>query len=267
MSKPNLPDSWNLGASYELFMGRWSRLVARSFVAWLAPAPQRAWLDVGCGSGALSEAIITQAAPIQLTAVDQSDGFVRDLQNRLRQSVICKVGNAVDLPVADGSVDLAVSGLVLNFVSQPDKALTEMQRVTVPGGTVAIYIWDYAGQMESLSKFWDAAARLDPKAAALDESRRFADFTPERLCHLFEDAGLADIKSSVIDIETFFSNFDDYWTPFLGGQGPAPTYVASLEPPAQDRLRDQLRATLPTERDGSIRLAARALAIRATRVS
>ncbi|MCB1864880.1 MAG: methyltransferase domain-containing protein [Chromatiales bacterium] len=253
-----MKDSWQSGDPYEYFMGRWSRLVAEEFVDWLAPGDGRDWLDVGCGSGALSEAVIRQRNPASHIAIDQSEGFVSTAQKRLGERASCRVGDALALPLGDDSVDVTVSGLVLNFIPEPEKALAEMRRVTRPGGTVAVYIWDYAGTMEFLNQFWDTVVELNPDAANLHEGHRFPDANAEELAALFRRAGLTDVETAPMNIVTRFATFDDYWQPFLGGQGPAPTYVASLEETSRNALRDALKQRLPVEADGSITLAARA---------
>ena len=148
-------DSWASSDPYEYVMGRWSRLAARSFVDWLSPPPGLKWLDVGCGSGALSDAITSDHEPAELTAIDQCESFVITAQKRLGSLARCKVGNALALPMKDSSVNITVSGLVLNFIPAPEKALAEMRRVTAPGRTVALHVWDYAGKMDFLSYFWD----------------------------------------------------------------------------------------------------------------
>ena len=158
---------------------------------------------------------------------------------------------------------MVVSGLVLNFVPDQRAALAEMARVTGKGGTIAAYVWDYAGKMELMRFFWDAAVELDPGAAKMDEGIRFPLCRPEALEKLFAGAGLKGVEVTPIDIPTPFANFDDYWQPFLGGQGPAPAYAMSLDETARARLRDRIRERLPIQADGSISLTARAWAVRA----
>jgi SAM-dependent methyltransferase len=243
-------------------MGRWSRVVARAFIEWLSPSTGLKWLDIGCGSGALSKTIINHCKPAKLTALDQSDGFVKKLQRLLGNPAHCQVGDALALPVKDNSVHFAVSGLVLNFIAEPLIALSEMKRVATPGGTAAIYVWDYSGKMDFLNRFWDTAVTLDPRASALHEGFRFPNSTSEVLRGLFETAGFVDIESVPIDIETYFHDFDDYWNPFLGGQGPAPTYLMSLDDAQRAKLRDRLVESLPIQDDGSITMDARAWAVR-----
>ena len=257
-----MKDAWKSGNPYEFFMGRWSTLVAHSFVDWLSPSPGCRWLDVGCGSGALSEAIIKHHQPESLTAIDQSEGFVKTTQNRLGKTALCKVGDALALPLDDNSVGFAVSGLVLNFIPEPEKALAEMRRVTVNGGTVAVYVWDYAGTMEFLNTFWDVAIALNPGAANLHEGKRFPESNAQGLGKHFERAGFSKTSSAPIQIDTFFKSFEDYWQPFLGGQGPAPTYVLSLADRDQEALEAKLRNRLPIQNDGSINMIAQAWAMR-----
>ena len=139
-----------------------------------------------------------------------------------------------------------------------------MARVCVEGGIIAAYVWDYAGKMELMRFFWDAAVELDPGAAKADEGIRFPLCRPEALESLFTGAGLNGVEVVPIDIATPFADFDDYWQPFLGGQGPAPAYAMSLDETARARLRERIRERIPILADGSISLIARAWAIRAT---
>jgi SAM-dependent methyltransferase len=264
MSSP--PDTWANGAAYEPYVGRWSRLVGREFLAWLAVAPGSRWLDVGCGTGALTQTILETAAPRAVRGIDSSGAHVAFAREQVRdERASFETGDAQELPISSGGWDAAVSGLVLNFVPQPERMAAEMIRVVRPGGTVAAYVWDYAGKMQLMRHFWNAAAALDPGAAQLDEGRRFPICHPERLADLFRGAGLEAVGARPIDIPTDFRDFDDYWQPFLGGQGPAPGYVVALSAERQAALRERLRAALPTAVDGSIPLVARAWAVRGTR--
>src|SRR5919109_5177057 len=156
------------------------------------------------------------------------------------------------------------AGLVLNFVPDQRAALAEMARVTGNGGTIGAYIWDYTGKMELMRIFWDTAVELNPDAARMEEGVRFPLCHPEALMDPFASTGFHGVEVTAIDIPTPFASFDEYWRPFLGGQGPAPTYAMSLNEPARARLRDCIRERLPVEADGSISLTARAWAIRAT---
>ena len=255
-----MKDAWLSGDPYEYYMGRWSSLVAESFTDWLSLPPGLEWLDVGCGSGALSEAVINKHKPEKVTAIDQSEGFIETTQKRLGNRAKCRVGNAFDLPLEDSSVNVAISGLVLNFLPEPEKALSEMKRVTTSGGSIAVYVWDYAGKMDLLNTFWDTAVDLNPKTLKLHEGRRFPESDSEGLKAIFKRSGFSEIETAPLEIRTDFRDFDDYWEPFLGGQGPAPTYVLSLDEPERDKLRHALLERLPIQSDGSISMVARAWA-------
>src|SRR5204863_7587772 len=194
----------------------------------------------------------------------QSRVKTRDVSFKLaaKPTVSFRVADARALPVKDHSVDAVVSGLVLNFVPEPELALAEMVRSARVGGTVATYVWDYADKMDVIRHFWDAAVLLDDAATDLDEGRRFPVCNPEPLTQLFSDAGLKDVQVRSIDVPAQFRDFDDYWTPFLGGQGPAPSYLATMESTRLDTLRFAIQDSLPVKRDGSIRLTARAWAVK-----
>jgi SAM-dependent methyltransferase len=259
-------DTWASGDAYELYVGRWSRLVAREFLEWLNVAMGSHWLDVGCGTGALSQTILQVAAPDQVKGIDRSDGYIVHAQELVRDNrVRFEVGDAQALSDESASYNAVVSGLVLNFIPQPDRAVSEMARVAKPGAIVANYVWDYAGKMQLMRHFWNAATALDPNAFDLDEGRRFPLCQPQLLTELFESVGLKNVEVRPIDIATDFKDFDDYWSPFLGGQGPAPSYAMSLSEERRVALRERIRAGLPHALNGSIPLVGRAWAVRSVR--
>ena len=257
----NKPDVWAAGDLYEPYVGRWSRVVAREFLPWLGVPPAREWLDVGCGTGALSQCIIATAAPARVHGIDPSAGFIEHAKAHT-QGASFDVGDAQKLPVANAAFDAAVAGLVLNFVPKPELAVREMRRAVRSGGVVAAYVWDYADKMQLMRYFWDAAVELNPAARELDEGVRFPLCNEKSLRALFADAALNEIELRAIDAPTPFRDFDDYWQPFLGGQAPAPGYCMSLDEAKRAALRERIRAKLPFERDGSIRLIARAWAVK-----
>lgn len=262
-NKDALKDVWASGDSYEPYVGRWSRIVAREFIRWLALPEGIRWLDVGCGTGALSQTILDLSHPRHLLGIDRSENFVGFVRGTISDPrAKFEVGNAQALTVEADSYDAAVSGLVLNFVPRPDQMVSEMSRLVREGGTVALYVWDYASKMQFMRHFWNAASALDPSARDLDEGRRFPICNPNALTRLFQDAGLAHIEVQPIDVSTDFRDFDDYWSPFLGAQGPAPGYAMSLSEERRLRLRQRIYDSLPFALDGSIPLVARAWAIR-----
>ncbi len=263
---PQRNDNWDSGATYESYVGRWSCLVAVEFLQWLNVPSDSQWLDVGCGTGALTETILRWANPLEVTGVDRSEAYISaSREHMVDLRVRFDVSDAQVLTINNSLFDAVVSGLMINFIPDPNKAIKEMVRVAKPGGVVAVYVWDYADQMQMMRFFWDAIIALHPEALELDEGRRFPVCKPEPLVALFQSGGLDAIEVRPIDIPTHFQNFDDYWTPFLGGQGPAPSYVNSLNELARGELRDYLQAHLPINSDGSIDLVARAWAIRGRR--
>lgn len=258
-------ETWGAGDAYERFVGRWSRRIAAPFLAWLNLAPGLDWGDVGCGTGALTASILAGWAPRAILAADRAEGFVQAARATIPDPrVRFEVGDAVSLTWPDSICDATVSGLVLNFVSDPQAMAAHLARVTRPGGTVGAYVWDYAGGMQMMRHFWDTAIQLNPHDARLDQAERFPICQPAPLEQLFRDIGLADVSVRPLDIPTVFQDFDDYWLPFLGKQGAAPTYLASLDDAARDRLRAALQARLPAAADGAIALTARAWAVRGT---
>ena len=261
-----LKEVWASGNFYEPYVGRWSRLVAQAFIRWLALPEESHWLDVGCGTGALSQTILDMANPKKVKGIDRSEGYVEFARGRINHPhAEFEVGNAQSLPAESEIYDAAVSGLVLNFVPQPGQMITEMARAVRKDGIVALYVWDYAGKMQMLRHFWNAASALDPVAHGLDEGRRFPMCNPNSLTDLFQNAGLSKIDAHPIDISTDFKDFDDYWSPFLGGQGPAPGYAMSLSEEQRAQLRERIYNSLPFALDGSIPLVARAWAVRGTK--
>lgn len=256
-------DVFNRGGAYEPYVGRWSRRMAPEFVAWIGASPGSRWLDVGCGTGALTEAILAGAEPSKVVGVDPSPEFVAfatDAFDDRRASFY--VGNAMKLNFEATEFDVAAAALVLNFVPEPSVAAAEMRRVVRPGGSVAAYVWDYAGEMRMMRYFWDAAVELDPAAAELDEGVRFKICDPGALRSLFESAGLTAVDVRPLDSRMLFADFDDYWNPFLGGQAPAPAYAMALDESRRNRLRDLIRSRLPVAGDGSISMVSRSWAVK-----
>jgi SAM-dependent methyltransferase len=256
-------DSWVAGDAYEAYMGRWSRLLARAFAVWLSPQRQAHWLEFGCGTGALTAALCEHCEPASIVACDPSQPFLEYARKGLSDARVSFVAaGAESLPRRDGGFDSVVSGLVLNFLTDPGAAVASARERLRPGGMVAACVWDYAEGMELLRAFWDTAAETDPRAAALDEGRRFPLCRPPALASLFRSAGLTEVVTQALDIPTRFTSFEDYWTPFLRGTGPAPGYVASLDPQNRESLRERLRLRLHAESDEPIHFQARAWAVR-----
>lgn len=265
MAQSSRHDAWQAGDNYDAYMGRWSRQVAPLFLDWLGMPDNLDWLEIGCGTGALSAAILRQCRPKSLIALDPSEGFVSSARENVPDGCArFQVGDAQALDLESGSRDVVVSGLVLNFVPEKEKAIAEMKRVARPGGTVGFYVWDYpGGGVEFMRAFWDAATALDPGAVDLAEHKRFPYCTPDGLADLVSRAGLRPGECTPIVVDTVFRDFEDYWHPFTLGTGPAPGYCMSLDPESRRRLRERLRDTLPRHENGSIPLKAKAWAVKA----
>lgn len=258
-----MPDAWDDGSGYEAYVGRWSRRVAREFLQWLAVQPGSAWLDFGCGTGALSQAIMTEAAPRLVIGCDRSPGYVAFARQQTADTrAEFVVAELPDLPRIAERFDAAVAGLVLNFLPVPADGVAAMAARVRTGGTVAAYVWDYAEGMQLMRIFWDGAIALDPAARELDEGRRFPLCRRDAFRELFRSAGLRDVLLRPIVVPTVFDDFDDFWTPFLGGQGPAPGYVMGLTPERRAQLREAILQRLPVTANGTIPLSARAWAVR-----
>lgn len=254
---------WSGAAAYDRYMGRWSRKVAGPFAAWVDVPPGSEWIDLGCGTGELTAALLAVCQPSRIVAIDSTTAFLDLAEARVSDPrVRFRQGDAQAIPEPDGGFDAAVSGLVLNFLPEKERAVRDMARVTRPGGTVALYVWDYAGHMQMMRYFFDVATALDPGASQFDDGVKAPVCRPRLLAELFSRSGLSDVEVQAIDIATAFDSFDDYWTPFLGGTGSAPRYCMALDESARDRLRENLQGRLPTGPDGEILLAARAWAVK-----
>ncbi len=258
-----MPEIWAGADAYEYLMGRWSRRLAPRFLEWARVRVDGEVLDVGCGTGCLSEAVLARGAA-SVIGVDASPAYVAAAASRIggNGNASFRVGDALALPFEEGRFRSVVSSLMLNHTPDPARVVREMRRVASGGGVVAGCVWDYAKGMEMLRSFWDAAIALDPKAAAFDEGPRFAVCRPQGLANAFREAGLSDVEASPVEIPMVFAGFDDYWRPFLGGQGPSSGYAMGLGEADREALRGLLESRLKPPSDGPIRLTGRAWAAR-----
>ena len=258
-------ETWASAGPYERYMGRWSRRVAAEFLGWISIPPGASWADVGCGTGGLAHSILSSCNPRSVAGVDSSEGYLAEARRTLTdRRASFGLADATILPWDESSFDATVSGLVLNFVPDHRGMVGEMARVTKPGGKVAAYVWDYARGMQMTRHFWNAATSVSPRDSALDQAERFPICQPGPLESLFQSAGLTSVSVTAIDIEMLFRDFDDYWSPFLGKQGAAPSYLASVDADTRERIRTLLQSRLVPAPDGSIALTARAWAVQGT---
>lgn len=256
-------NGWVAGTTYEKFMGRWSRRLAPKFVSWLEIPGKMHWLDVGCGTGALTDAICICADPASVVGCDPAAAFLDYAKKHSKDKRVSFITAGVGtLPSRAGGFDSVTSLLALNFFPDPEAAVREMRSVTARDGTISACVWDYAGRMEFLRYFWDVVVAVDSSAREFDEGVRFPICRPKALMETFRRVELADVACEAIEIATEFASFDDYWMPLLEGTGPAAAYVASLDDVRREALARGLQRRLPRGRDGSIVLAARAWAVR-----
>jgi SAM-dependent methyltransferase len=249
--------AFEVGAdAYSAFMGRYSEPLADLFVQWAGVGAGARALDVGCGPGALTVRLAQRLGAARVTAVDPSASFVAAARRRC-PGVVVQQAAAERLPLADGSVDVALAQLVVHFMADPVAGLAEMARVTRPGGVVAACVWDFAGGGSPLTTFWSTVRELDPGVE--DESGR-AGASEGQLVELFRDAGLDAVEPGKLTVTVPYGSFDEWWHPYTLGVGPAGDYVAKLDPPARDALAARCRERLP---EGSFEIHAAAWAARA----
>jgi SAM-dependent methyltransferase len=248
---------------YEPFMGRWSRKLAPLLVEFAGVQDGESILDVGSGTGVLASAIAAAKPSAQIVGIDPSPGYVATARTQARhERVRYLVGDAQTLDFADDTFHRTISQLVLNFVPDPAKAVAEQVRVTRVGGVVAAAVWDYGDGMQMLRVFWDEAVALDPAAAARDE-RNMPLCREGELAALWREHGLTQVEEQPLTVDTSFPSFEDYWESFLGGQGPAGAYAASLPAARRDALRARIRRRLVGNgADRPIALRARAWAVK-----
>ncbi|MFW9930100.1 MAG: class I SAM-dependent methyltransferase [Candidatus Thorarchaeota archaeon] len=255
-------NNWNNTALYNEFMGKWSKLVAQQFISWLGTDHtifRKSWIDIGCGTGALTFEIVKLTNPIRVIGIDPSLNYLPKIKHL--PNVSFEVGSSTQIPAMTESFDFVVSGLALNFMSDIDASLKEMLRVLKSNGILALYVWDYSEQMEFLRIFWDTAMEIKSEAKFLDEGGIFPICKKSALLKLFTNNHLKAIDIKEIIIETNFINFDSYWNPFLGGQGPAGSFLLSLNESEKNLLRRKLISKISKANDEPIKLKARSFAI------
>ncbi len=241
----------NNAIAYDRLMGRWSRRLAEPFMEFAGIGSDDHLLEVGCGTGSLTFTMARTARFATLTAIDFADVYVQAARAMNRDPrVQFEQGDATALRFADATFDRTVSLLLLHLVVGPERAVTEMRRVTRLGGVVAAAVWDAEGGVIMQRMFWDTAAALDP-AARPQRARSMANpvVAAGGLRRLFTAAGLTEIDERPLTIRMEPANFADYWEPYASGEGPIGAYIDSLNPTARARLEEHLRAAYLAGRD------------------
>jgi ubiquinone/menaquinone biosynthesis C-methylase UbiE len=247
--------------AYERFMGRWSRAAAGSFLRWLAPPADARWLDVGCGTGILSQTALMTSAPAALVGIDRTPAQVAHAARHVIDGrARFEVADAQALPFAREAFDVVASGLVLNFVPQPQQAVTEMRRVVRPGGVVGAYVWDFEPELSPSGPLRRALKAMALDVAPLPGTQ--ASSVPG-LAALFERAGLAELLTTTIDVTVAFADFRDFWDSQTTSYSPTTKIVESLSASELKSLAESLRTLVSVQLDGSIQYSARANAVKA----
>jgi SAM-dependent methyltransferase len=243
--------------AYDRHVGRYGRELARALIAAAKVRPGERALDVGCGPGALTTELVALLGDGAVAAIDPSARFAEACRTRLPGARV-EVGAAEALPFEDATFDHALAQLVVNFMAEPPKGVREMGRVTRPGGTVAAAVWDYAGEMTFLRRFWDAAIAVDAAAAEHDEGRCMPFCAPDALAGLWSAAGLLDVSVVPTVVSSRYEGFEDLWAPLDRGVGPSGAYVISLPTGQRAAVKGELRRRLGVARDDPFELTARA---------
>ncbi len=253
------------GAAYDVFLGRWTRRLSLPFLDFLTPPDDGALLDVGCGTGSLARAMAARWPQCRIGGIDIAAPYIEYARAQDSKAPIdYRTGDAAALPYADRSFAAAAAQLVLNFVPDPARVLTEMKRIVRPGGVVAASVWDFRGGLVFQRIFWDTAAGIDPAAGrARDKLFSGALALPDGLLDLFDAGGFREIERGSLTIRMDYASFDDYWQPLRGGQGPVGAYVAGIDPSLRDKIESAVRAAyLSGAPDGLRSLTATAWAVR-----
>ncbi len=223
------------GTAYDQFMGRYSHPLALAFSSAVTVTKGQSALDVGCGPGALTTVLAGQLGAGSVSAFDPSPPFVAECAARNR-GVTVREGRAEAMPFDDDSFDYAMAQLVLHFVADPPQVAAEFRRVLRPGGVAAACVWDFADGMEMLRHFWDAALVVDPQAPDEAQTLRFG--RQGEIAELLTDAGFRDVTETTLDVESAYSGFDELWSGFLAGIGPAGSYCVGLDESRRSAVRE-----------------------------
>lgn len=255
---------WTGAEAYERFMGRWSRIAGREFLKWLSVPADRRWLDVGCGTGAFSEVILEACNPKEFVGVDTSEELLAEARSRFSdRPVTFLVGDALALPFAKGCFDVAVSGLVLNFVSDPARMVAEMERVVALGGCVAAYVWDFAGGTSVSQHLAKALVKhCAPNEEFCAHARQSGVTELDRLSKTFNEAGLERVEVRQIEISLNFENFEDYWSANTTFPSPPARQLARLASEDREIIKRDVLEMLAPRTDGTIAYSALANAVR-----
>jgi len=249
------------GLAYERLMGRWSRAVGEMFVGWLSLPNGLRWIDVGCGTGAFTELIVDKCAPSDVSAIDPAEDQIAYARNSfIADRVEFTAGDALALSFPDNEFDVAVMALVISFIPEPAKAVSEMRRVVKPGGTVATYMWDGVGKGFVQQPLIEALEAMNVEAPPLiaKKNSRISE-----LQNLFDVSGLVEVSTRTIEIQVTYVDFDEFWSSQTGLATSPVQAIRKLSRADIERLKDYLKERLSVEPDGRIAYPAHANAVKA----
>lgn len=255
-------EKWDNTSGYEMYVGRWSKLISQDFVDWLSPQSKLKWLEIGCGTGALTKVIIEKCSPAYLLAIDNSDHYlVKAMENVFSNNVTFLNADLSSYPLNEEFHNVT-SGLVLNFVPRIEELLRCTMNNLKCGGQMSSFVWDYGGHYQPMRHFWEAAKEITSSAEAFDAGGKFNICTKENLIQLFRRLDLSDIQFTTMERIATFHNFNDYWLPIASAQGSVTEFMSTLTDAGKDTLKESIKRRLPISSNGEIKLIISALAVK-----
>ena len=256
-------ERWDNTAGYEMYVGRWSSLISKDFVNWLNPKPGMKWLEIGCGTGALTKVIAENCSPSYLLAIDKSDSYLRNARKNINTNNVSFLNTDLNSHLLlNEEFDNITSGLLLNFVPQIDDLLLNLMSHLTSGGQTSSFVWDYGGHYQPMRHFWDSAKEVVEGAEKFDAGTKFSICKKEKLIQLFKTLGLMDVEFTNIESIATFKDFDDYWIPIVAAQGSVAEFISTLSAIQKKDLENIIRHRLPIALNGEIKLIINALAVK-----
>ncbi len=255
-------EHWDNTQGYEMYVGRWSNLISLDFVDWLNSQSNLKWLEIGCGTGALTKAIVKKCSPSYLLAIDKSENYLKKAKENVNLNNVHFLNADLNSYALNEEFGHITSGLVLNFVPQIKELLRHLMNNLKSGGQMSSFVWDYGGHYQPMRHFWDAAREVTSEGKKFDAGIKFEICAKEKLIQLFEDLDLTDVQFTNIERIATFQNFDDYWLPIASAQGSVTEFISTLTGTEKGNLKENIRRRLPIAFNGEIKLVINALAIK-----
>lgn len=261
----NTKEQWDNTQGYDLYVGRWSKLISQDFVEWLNPKANLKWLEIGCGTGALTSIIVDKCSPAYLLAVDKSDSYLAKAKESIDSKNVSFSNVDLNTYPLNEEFNHITSGLVLNFIPQIRELLLHLLNNLKSGGQLSAFVWDYGGHYQPMRHFWEAAKEVSQDAEKFDAGVKFDICTKGKLIQLFESLNLKEVQFTTMERIATFRNFDDYWLPIASAQGSVTEYISTLTESEKDSLKGCVKRRLPIAFNGEIKLIISALAVSGVR--